>query len=105
MEASSGKNLGWFFHQWLYSPGYPKLRSTMRWDAATHETVVTLEQAQPASWPTYRLPLVLEIVGTSRARYNVELTARRQVFRFRAANAQTSVEVDPDERILKEIVD
>ena len=25
MEAASGRPLDWFFHQWLYEPGYPRL--------------------------------------------------------------------------------
>ncbi len=105
MESSSGRKLGWFFHQWLYAPGYPKLRTTMRWDAATHEAVVTLVQTQPTTWPTFRLPLTLQLAGSTRTRHTVELTLRRQVYRFKATEAPTSVEVDPDEHVLKEIVD
>jgi aminopeptidase N len=106
MEATSGRQLGWFFHQWLYAPGYPKLRRTLRWNAATRAAVVTIEQTQSAKWPMFRLPLILQLAGaTTTTRHKVELVARRQVFRFREEAAPKSVELDPDARVLMEIVD
>ena len=33
MEQASGKDLSWFFEQWLKRPGIPKLTGTWRYDA------------------------------------------------------------------------
>ena len=32
LEAVSGRELGWFFHQWLAEPGYPVITLDSRWE-------------------------------------------------------------------------
>jgi aminopeptidase N len=103
LERSSGRPLDWFFRQWLYEPGYPKLRVRWTRDSGRREVVITIEQTQPSSWPTFRLPLTIQIAGATTTRQRVELTARTQTFRVRASGEPTHVTVDPDEEILKEI--
>ena len=103
MEAVSGRDLGWFFHQWLEEPGYPGLSLAQSWDAAAGEVVVTVRQTQDAAWPTFRLPLEIEVrpdAGPS-ARHAVELTERTQTFRFRSAGPARQVALDPDGWVLK----
>ena len=97
MEGASGKDLGWFFHQWLEEPGYPVLAVTGSWDADAGEVVVTVRQTQDTAWPTFRLPLEIEVrpdAGGS-ARHAVELTERTQTFRFRSAGPSTTGGVGP----------
>jgi aminopeptidase N len=103
LERSSGRPLDWFFRQWLYEPGYPKLRVRWTRDARRGEVVITIEQTQSPSWPTFRLPLTIEIAGAMTKRQRVELTARTQTFRVRTSGEPTQVTVDPDEEILKEV--
>ncbi|HKJ03594.1 MAG TPA: M1 family aminopeptidase, partial [Longimicrobiales bacterium] len=102
MEVVSGRELGWFFHQWLEEPGYPELDLTSRWDAATGEVVVTVRQTQDASWPTFRLPLEIEVrpdAGGS-ARHAVEVTEREQTYRFLSPGPARQVALDPDGWVL-----
>jgi aminopeptidase N len=103
LERSSGRPLDWFFRQWLYEPGYPKLHVRWTYDSRLRDVVITIEQTQPASWPTFRLPLTIEIAGAQATRQRVELTARTQTFRVRTSGEPTRITVDPDEEILKEI--
>ena len=103
LEQTSGRPLDWFFQQWLYAPGYPKLRPRWRWDARQREVIVSIEQTQPATWPTFRLPLTIAIDGTTTTRHAVDMTTRMEVYRFAAATQPTRVTIDPDESILKEI--
>jgi len=103
LERSAGRPLGWFFQQWLYQPGYPKLRPRWRWDAGQREVIVSIEQTQPNTWPTFRLPMTIEIAGATTTRHTVEMTSRMQDFRFPAARQPTAVRIDPDDAILKEI--
>jgi aminopeptidase N len=103
LERSSGRRLDWFFQQWLYEPGYPKLRVRWTRDSRRGDLVITVEQTQLPSWPTFRLPLTIAIAGATTTRQRVELTARTQTFRVRTSGEPARITLDPDEEILKEI--
>ena len=105
MARAAGEDLGWFFEQWLHEPGYPVLDVAQAWDATAAEVAVTLRQFQDPSWPTFRLPMELEIVdGEGGAqRHPIELTEQSQVFRFAAPGPARSVRVDPDGWVLKRL--
>ena len=105
-RGAAGDDLDWFFAQWLHEPGYPVLKVEHGWDAAVGEIAVTIRQVQDPSWPTFRLPLELEIVdrdGDAR-RHQIELTERGHTFRFAASGPAGSVRVDPDGWVLKRVV-
>jgi aminopeptidase N len=103
IEASSRRRLDWFFRQWLYEPGYPQLRSASEWSQERREVSLTIAQVQPDAWPTFRLPLVIQMSGPDARRYSVELTARKQVFRFKMRHAPARIEIDPDGDLLKRL--
>ncbi|MFN8423361.1 MAG: M1 family metallopeptidase [Anaerolineae bacterium] len=46
LESVSGRSLGRFFDQWIYSPGYPDLKVTFSHDADKGEGTFTIEQLQ-----------------------------------------------------------
>jgi aminopeptidase N len=98
LEMHAGRSLRWFFRQWLYAPGYPRLRTSTEWDSRRREVVLTIEQTQPTTWPTYRLPLVIQAPGLARRR--VEINQRRQILRFRADRAIDRLDFDPDGDLL-----
>ena len=102
MEEASGTELGWFFRQWLEAPGYPVLSVTHRWEADVGEVAVTVRQEQDDMWPTFRLPVELELHcqdGTAE-RHHVELTGREETFRFQASGPVRGVVLDPDGWVL-----
>ena len=102
LEEEAGRPLDWFFTQWLYRPGHPVLRLSHRWDAATREAVVTVEQVQDAAWPAFRLPLQLAFdVGGGEVRRAVEIEGRRWERRIALPSAPTAVRLDPDGWVLK----
>jgi aminopeptidase N len=94
--------LGWFFRQWLEAPGYPVLSVAHRWDAAAGEVAVTVRQEQDGSWPTFRIPMELEILSREGAaqRQRVEVTGREETFRFKSSGPIESVIPDPDGWVL-----
>ncbi len=47
MEQVSGRDLGWFYNQWLKRHGTPRLEGTWRYDEAKKAVGVTLTQTQP----------------------------------------------------------
>ena len=106
MAGAAGEDLGWFFAQWLHEPGYPVLEVEHEWDASAAEIAVTVQQVQDPAWPTFRLPLELEIVDRAgdAQRHLIELTERGHVFRLAASGPARSVRVDPDGWVLKRLV-
>ena len=99
MEAASGRDLGWFFRQWLRQAGYPRLDVAWRWDSAGRRVVVDLAQVQPAAWGIYDLPSVaLELRDGARivARRSVPVSAARQTVTVDLPAPPTAVAVDPD---------
>lgn len=118
MEASSGDELGWFFQQWLERPGYPRVEA--RWwhtDAAVdsgtaRETssgaprrlALEIRQVQPESWPTFRLPMDVEIAAETGDRMTVRVAPRQRTdtVRVRTPGTVRDVRLDPDGWILME---
>ena len=103
MEETSGQNLGWFFDQWVYGLGLPKLTATPVWNARTRTLSLTVTQTQPAARlvsPAFRMPMDVEfkIAGESDV-HPLEITKRTQVFRFKLASKPTGVVLDPSLRV------
>jgi aminopeptidase N len=106
LEEAAGRDLGWFFEQWLRGPGHPRLALTTTWDAARREAVVSVRQVQSTAWPTFRLPLTVELTtarGTTRR--SLEMTGREAALRVPLDEAPTRVVLDPDGWLLIERVD
>jgi aminopeptidase N len=106
LEEQSGRDLGWFFEQWVYRPGYPQLRVTQAWDAGTSEAVVTVEQMQKPAWPTFRFPLELAFTTPGGVvRQRAEISGRSSTVRVRLSGQPTELKVDPDGWLLHSIVE
>ena len=103
MERASGRDLAWFFGQWLFQPGYPQLECG--WHAAPSGThvAVTLREIQPGAWGVFLLPQVtLQFTGPDgeRARRLVALGGRDTVATFDLAFVPRALQLDPDHRLL-----
>jgi aminopeptidase N len=61
MERASGRELNWFFDQWLRRPGFIEAEVGWRYDAATREILATVTQG--TRFPPYRFKLPLEVEG------------------------------------------
>jgi len=104
-EEVSGMELGWFFEQWLFRPGYPVLSVERTWDAGRGTATVVIHQEQDPSWPRFRVPLELELLwdGGGR-RERVEIDGPRSSFSFSVPSPLLSVVVDPDGRVLVDVM-
>lgn len=101
MERAAGRDLRWFFRQWLSQPGYPRL--DVAWRAGNAERRVTLRvrQAQSAAWGRFRLPRVAVRFSDARgtvADRSLALDPARaeQAFTFTLPRAPTGVTIDPE---------
>ncbi len=97
MEEISGRDLGWFFEQWVYRAGSPAVDGTWRYDAAGRQVVIDLSQKQPGE--AYQMPLEVAIDGAIR---KIGMTQKRQTFVIRAEHEPAKVELDPNTWMLME---
>ena len=70
MEDESGMRLDWFFDQWVYLPGHPKLAVSHRVEDEGARLRVELKQTQDTSGlvPVFTLPIDLEIATSKGTR-------------------------------------
>jgi len=102
MERQSGRDLSWFFDQWLNRPGMPKLSGGWRYDPAAKQ--ITIELSQLHNGLPYRLPLQVGIAGAAGApRIElIELKDKDGRFTLTAETEPASVTLDPDSWMLME---
>ncbi len=57
-------DLDWFFDQWAYGVGYPKVQVTRHWDAATKTLQLVVRQTQPIDslHPLFRFPATIRVI-------------------------------------------
>ena len=107
MEAASGKDLKWFFDQWLYKAGHPELKVRWRYEDADKTVRLKVEQTQALDdqTPLFKLPttlLITEDVGKTQV-VPISIDAALQEFVIPAAAKPRMVEIDPDGWLIKEL--
>ena len=105
MEEASGRELGWFFDQWLHRGGLPALEGSWRYDAAARAVEIELRQVQPGE--PFRLAIDLAMLGagnTEPAATRIELAQKAQTFRLPADPAPREVRLDPQQWLLTDAV-
>ena len=103
-EDVSGRTLDWFFEQWVHQPGHPVLEPRWEMSEDGRELVLTVAQMQSLDWPTFRVPMDVEIVGATAhgaRRERIEVRERVQTFRFPVDAPPEAVVLDPDGWVLK----
>jgi aminopeptidase N len=104
MEEVSGKDLGWFFQQWMYRAGSPAVEGGWKYNAATRKIEIDLAQTQPGE--AFRLPLEVGVAAPGAAQLKIEkleLNARQQRFEIAADQEPASVEIDPNTWMLVDV--
>ena len=107
MENAAGRQLEWFFDQWLRQPGYPRLEVAWRYDSAAHRVRLDFTQAQSATWGSFRLPRVtVEIRGAGdvavERTVSVEGPRSLAVLEVPPSLTPGDVRIDPDGKLLLE---
>ncbi len=103
MEEASGQDLKWFFAQWVYGGGAPKLDVRQSYSARTKTLKLTITETQPPDKITpvvFRLPMDLEIeTASGKTTEKVDVTKRIQIFSFKVAAKPTGITLDPGMKI------
>jgi len=103
MEEASGRDLGWFFDQWVYMAGYPKLDVRHEWNPTTKmlRLVVTQTQRQDKITPgAFQLPMNVEFTtGPDKLTEKLNIMKRVETFSFKLPSKPTAIKLDPQEKI------
>ena len=104
IEESTGKNLDWFFHQWVYMGGHPDLKVTYTWDEESSAAQLAVSQTQTPSdlTPLFRAPVdVVFVTSTGSHSHRVTISEAQQTFHFALAEKPVVVSFDPGYWCLK----
>jgi aminopeptidase N len=97
-EQISGKELDWFFEQWIYRAGRPELRYAWKSQGAQ----LTLRMLQTQAGEGFRLPLELAaIAGTDTFRFAFEHNGGCQEYVFATSKPVEGLVIDPGNWVLK----
>ncbi|MCZ6806102.1 MAG: M1 family aminopeptidase, partial [Deltaproteobacteria bacterium] len=104
LEEHSALNLTRFFDQWLYSPGYPKLKGTFKHDGERNEVVLTVEQTQVDEKKniglfSFLLEVAIEDADGTRV-VTVDMKEKRHVLVVPVSGEPKQVCFDPDQKVL-----
>jgi aminopeptidase N len=101
MESVSGKDLRWFFTQWLTRSGIPRVEHTWQYDAARKTIDVTL--AQTHSGAPFRLRVDVAVLSSAGRRVEtIELDSAQRRVSIASDVPPISVVIDPDTWLLAE---
>jgi aminopeptidase N len=101
IEETSGRDLRWFFGQWLVRAGSPVVEGNWIYDAQGKKIVVELAQTQPGD--AFRLPMEIGFKTESGASWStakVEMTGKVGRFEIPSDKLPASVELDPNVWVL-----
>jgi aminopeptidase N len=102
-EDVSKKDLDWFFNQWVYASGYPRIEIKYRYDAETQRLILSVNQTQKTEDLTpsaFILPLDIELTTPGGARTEkITVTKRAETFSLKLNEAPTNIVFDKDLKI------
>ncbi|GGP21773.1 aminopeptidase [Thermocladium modestius] len=97
LETEYGEDLSWFFDQFVYSGGHPVIKAKWEWDAERSYVRLNIQQVQDSdSYPAYRLPLDVKVVGKDGSKtMHFLVTSREQSFAVPMNSKPLYVCIDP----------
>lgn len=100
MERHAGRDLDWFFREWIEHLGFPVYRVFWRWDQERNNVVLTIEQMQQGT--IFQMPLTVETsTGGRPERTALTVEKKEQTFTLKTLSRPETLKIDPDEWVLK----
>jgi aminopeptidase N len=105
VKEVTGRNMDWFFEQFIFRPGHPVFDVSSDWNVESGEIRLQVAQLQSRDHgvPVYRTPVRIGIVTSSGKRVEeVWLTSERETFVFPSQEEPLLVRFDEGNWLLKE---
>jgi aminopeptidase N len=107
-EDVSKKDLDWFFDQWVFGTGYPKLEIKYQYNAETKKLNLTIKQTQKTEdlfLSVFTLPLDVELkTPNGVVREQITVTKREETFSIKLNDAPSEIIFDKDLKIPLKII-
>ena len=104
-EETTGRDMNWFWNQWYYGSGHPKLKIDYSYDDAAGKAMVTVAQTQTTG-KIFQLPIAVDVyTGADKKRYNVVLKNAIDTLYFPYTKRPDLINVDGDKMLLCEKTD
>jgi aminopeptidase N len=99
LEEASGMDLNWFFNQWYFGAGHPKLHIDYKWDELAKTQFVYLQQKQDGS--PFILPMAIDMyVNGKKQRHTIWMQDKADTLTFKLPSKPDLVNVDGDKILL-----
>lgn len=100
-EHVTGMDLNWFWNQWYYGKGYPKLDIRYQYEDPLNLVHVIVRQTQPGR--VFELPFAIDVyAGGKKDRHHVIMIDRIDTFTYHYAVRPDLINVDADKMLLAE---
>jgi len=104
-EDVTGEDMNWFWNQWYYGAGHPKLKIDYKYDDAAGKALVIIEQTQKTD-KIFRLPVAIDVYnGSLKTRRKVWIENKIDTFIFSYTSKPDLINVDADKVLLAEKTD
>ena len=103
-EKVSGKDLNWFFNQWYFGSGNPKINYTSTFEPVKKQVSVTITQTQDQP---FEFPLAIDVYDNGKPkRYNIWVNAEaKNTFNFDVSKTPDLLNINADGVLLAEITE
>ncbi|KQT21596.1 peptidase M1 [Chryseobacterium sp. Leaf405] len=103
-EKVSGKDLNWFFNQWYFGSGHPKIKYSYTFEPVKKQVAVVIEQIQEQP---FEFPLAIDVYDNGKPkRYNVWVNAEgKSTFNFDVSKNADLVNINADGILVADITD
>ncbi|ATL76022.1 peptidase M1 [Chryseobacterium piperi] len=103
-EKVSGKDLNWFFNQWYFGSGNPKLSYSYTFEPVKKQVTLVINQTQELP---FEFPLAIDVYDNGKPkRYNVWVNAEaKNTFNFDVSKTPDLININADGILVSEITD
>jgi aminopeptidase N len=105
IRRTTGQNLDWFFHEWMYMAGTPAYHVTAAYDPTDHSESITVTQTQHGANVPAAFDMPVELTfhgkGNEEARFQARIDQRLQTLKVPVAFEPLWVDFDPEDYVEK----
>lgn len=99
-EEVTGKDWNWFFNQWYFGNGHPRIDISYQYNAETQLSSVIIKQIQSGD-KVFKLPFTIDIWhGNEKKRHLVWMENKADTFNFTVKSKPDQINVDADKILL-----